>query len=127
MATKTAPGIIKIEYKILGSLSIHDLPFVKDYADSDASLQEKPEGRMSNVDLTFRITEKPQHKQVITTFLQSVNQHLLFKVYFASGLVRILGSAEFRPVMEVNQVTGTSAGDYVGYLIDVNWKHPYVF
>jgi hypothetical protein len=127
MTTKKAAGISKIEYKILGSLNVHELPFVRDYADSEARMKETESGRMVNVALEFRITEKPENADIISTFLQSQNQHLLFRVSYNSGKDRVIGSNEFRPLVEMTQVTGATAGDYTGYLVSVSWQHPYVF
>ena len=121
---KQAPGIDRIEYKILGSGTIHPIPAVKDKSLIDADTEKIKGSDVAKVKMIFRVVENDANNTFITTFLQNIRQHILFRVYFQSGKVSIIGNEDYMPIIKTQQKPGEKPGDFVGYIFEVTWSHP---
>ncbi len=121
---KTAAGIQTIQYKIIDGADIYSLPIVSGKSNCSAEVVDTKAGKLSKVTLTLKIVDNPNNQQAIDFFLKSLRYHLLFMVTFTSGKVAEVGNADFAPIIELRQDPGTSAGDFVGYIFNVNWSIP---
>jgi len=121
---KQAPGIQKIEYKILGSQTIHEIPCVKNKSTCDATTDIVKGSDISTIKLSFKVVENTENATFIADFLKNIRQLLLFRVYFTSEKVSVVGSKDFRTTVKIKQDPGEKAGDFVGYFFEVSWSHP---
>jgi hypothetical protein len=121
---KQAPGVDRIEYKVLGSATIHPIPAVKDKSSVDADTEKIKGSDTAKVKMVFRVVENDINKTFLASFLNNIRQHLLFRCYFKSGKVSTIGNEEYMPIIKLQQKPGEKAGDFVGYIFEVTWSHP---